>query len=625
MSRLLLIIIAVPLVLIIAAAILIPLLIDKDKILELAAAEVHKQTGATLEVSGDINLSIFPTLGVSLGETSVTMPEEQTMSLTAQSLEIGVQLLPLLSQKVEINTIALDGVVVKTQSAPEQPTLEASKLSDEELDAFYAERRKALADAGESAGAEAALAVPLALNVGELSVTNSRLETTDTHSGEVSVVELLNINARDLNLDGRPIPLKATVRRPGEQPLTVELDGSVRVPEGAQTVGIDELSVMLSGATPQPVKLTASGEVNLPRQIADLKLVISTGETRGDGQLRYASFESPQIDARMALNLLDPSLLVLAGPEATGEVADAPKTDGDAGDQPLPLDAIRAIDTQAVLEIAQAKFDAHTIENMKVSMRALDGVINISSLTGKLHGGVLDLKAKFNGKHNVAKLTTDGGINTLDIPTALKAMESEPVLEGTVDLNWELVSRGSTVNELVAAMAGPIILTANNALLKEVGVEEMMCKAVALANQESLSGEFPADSAFGALSAQVQVAEGKAHLQPLLASLPQIALSGSGYFDLVDQSFDTTFKARLSAGLEELDPACRVNDRLTAIDWPVKCAGDISGEPGDWCSVDSASIIEDLATQEVERKVQKEVERKFGKEAGGLLNNLFGK
>ncbi len=51
----------------------------------------------------------------------------------------------------------------------------------------------------------------------------------------------------------------------------------------------------------------------------------------------------------------------------------------------------------------------------------------------------------------------------------------------------------------------------------------------------------------------------------------------------------------------------------------------MAGEPGDWCAVDTAGIIEDLATQEVKRKATEEIERKLGKEAGDVLKGLFGK
>ena len=52
MPRVLLIILLVPIALILAAAILIPMLVDTDKILAMAAEEVKKQSGAELVVSG---------------------------------------------------------------------------------------------------------------------------------------------------------------------------------------------------------------------------------------------------------------------------------------------------------------------------------------------------------------------------------------------------------------------------------------------------------------------------------------------------------------------------------------------------------------------------------------------
>ncbi len=47
----------------------------------------------------------------------------------------------------------------------------------------------------------------------------------------------------------------------------------------------------------------------------------------------------------------------------------------------------------------------------------------------------------------------------------------------------------------------------------------------------------------------------------------------------------------------------------------MECEGNLSGEPGDWCGVDTGDILEQLAKQEAKRQVQKE--------AGKLLDKLF--
>ena len=613
MPRLILIPLSIILVLLVVAAILVALLLDEEKVLELASAALYEETGATLTVDGESRLSLFPTIGVSLADAALTMEDSAQPDLRARSLEIGVQLRPLFSGNVEINTIRLDGMTARIESAAEQAAADSSKLSDEQLDAFYAARREAIIEAGDAAGAELILAVPLALNVKHLVVTDSHLELVDPAVRESTVIELLRLETSGLNLEGKPISLELQLRVPGEQVIDVALDGNISVDQQTQVATLAAVNLAISGVTAQPLKLQTSGSVDLSRQVADLQLALEQGEMQGEGSLRYASFESPQIDTTLQLNLLDPALLALAGPEAAAAASkDTPTT---SGDEPLPLDTIRLIDTRADLTIDKARFNAHTVNNMQVKLRALDGVIQVTTLTGDLHGGKLDLQATFNGKHKTTKLNTIGSLTAMDIATALAAAESDPILTGTANLNWQLKSTGRSVNELITALSGPVKLLTEQVVLQEMSVEQMLCQAVALTNGEQLTTIFPANTKFQTLSADIQLAKGKALLRPLRADLPQIALKGTGAFDLLSQNFKATVKATLSPELKQLDHACRVSKRLTAIDWPVNCKGNVSTNPARWCSIDTEEIIQDLAKNEGRRKLEKE--------ANKLLKKLF--
>ena len=203
----------------------------------------------------------------------------------------------------------------------------------------------------------------------------------------------------------------------------------------------------------------------------------------------------------------------------------------------------------------------------------------------------------------------------MDIATALTAMESKPVLTGSANLDWKLASKGQTSNDLVAALTGPITAAVDDPVLKGIAVEKMICQAVALVNQQSLTASFPADTNFQALDAEIRLADGKAQLKPLRAELAGIKLGGTGLLDILSQDFKATLKARLSPELEQLDPACQVSKRLTAIDWPITCKGKLSEDPAKLCGVDTQEIIADLAKNEASRTVEKQ--------AGKLLDKLF--
>ena len=621
MSRFLLILFAVPAGLLLVALLLIPLLLDEQQLLNMATKIVKEETGATLTVGGEAHLSLFPKISVDLSDTAITMPDEEQPLLKARFLGLGLELIPLLSGAIQVGELSVDGLVMTLQSEPKEPAIDKVKLSDAQLDAVYAKRRQEREEAHQATvtGDEAA-AAPLVLNVRHLLVTDSVLEIVSAESGDRSRVEIINLEATDVNLDDRSIPLTVKARLEGGEgssPVEVSVAAQLRVNTATQQLRIESIALEASGVLADTISLHGQGVVDMRKQVADLQLDVALGETRGEGKLRFANLESPKIDATLHLNVFDPVLLALAGPDAGAAVSAQSTAEGDGGggDAPLPFNAIRALDTRAVLTIDRASFAGHNIEKVQAELRAAEGVVKLKTLTGVVHGGTLAMKATFNGKHNVGKLSARGSLTAMDIAVALDAMESEPVADGLANLEWQLKSRGTTSNELIEAMKGPIKVHTSNVNLKNLGIEKMLCEAVALANGESLENTLPASTHFETLTMDLAMRDGKLKMKPLRAELANVKLKGDGDMDLLQQSFSATFTASLSPGLEELDPACRVNERLTSIDWPVDCEGDITGDPAQWCQVDSQSIIEDLAAGEVKRKV--------GKEAGRLLDKLF--
>jgi hypothetical protein len=166
-------------------------------------------------------------------------------------------------------------------------------------------------------------------------------------------------------------------------------------------------------------------------------------------------------------------------------------------------------------------------------------------------------------------------------------------------------------------MKGPIDLQTRKVVLKNLGIEKMLCEAVAMANRESLKATLPDTTQFENLSVKLRMNQGKIQMNPFRAELANVKLKGEGDLDILLQDFKATFAASLSPGLGKLDPACRVNDRLTAISWPLNCKGNLDSDPADWCGVDSQKIIEDLATKEAMHQLEKEGSK--------LLDKLFKK
>lgn len=618
--RVLLWVVGIVVLLLVAALFLVPALIDERRLIGLAAEKIEAESGLRVEIGGEAFLSLFPDVALTTSQVAVSVPDGSA-EITADYLQAGVALIPLLSGRVEMDSITVEGLTLTrtldedAAAAARSAELDTSGMSRAELDAFYAARSEARKAARDDAAA--ALAAPLALQVGELVLRDIRVRSVDGNGELLGELQLRRLTGRDLNTAGRPIPISAQLVIPGEAPqqaINAVVNGSARVALDSRRATLSDIRVVVTGATAEQLELTLNGEAALDRQTADLEIHLAIGELRGDGSLRFDNFGSPMIDADLELTTLDPALLLLAGPDAAQAAPETPEPAGD-GDAPLPLHTLRMIDTAATLTIDTVLLDAHQLQNVQAQLRVVDGVATLDPVTATVHGGSIDVTAELNGRYNTATVSTAGGVTGLDLAPAVAALDSGMRARGSADLRWELAGSGRSRNELTQSLNGPIEFSTADVTLEGIALQRMFCQAVALANQEKLVAQFPRDTQFEALSASVQLDNGVARLDPLTAQLPTVALDGTGTLSLDTRDLRASLRARLDPDLGEFDPACRIDERYTALRWPVECRGNLAGSPGDWCRVDTTQILKDLAEYEARQAIEKK--------AGKLLKKLI--
>ncbi len=102
---------------VIAAAVLIPIFVNPNDYKPQIEALVKAKTGRQLTLHGDIELSVFPWLGLRLGPTLLSNPPGFPGAPFAKvaSGELRVKLLPLLDKRVELGTVVLDGLVLNLE------------------------------------------------------------------------------------------------------------------------------------------------------------------------------------------------------------------------------------------------------------------------------------------------------------------------------------------------------------------------------------------------------------------------------------------------------------------------------------------------------------------------------
>ena len=98
--------------LIVVAAIVASRVIDPNDYREQIQTVVKEKTGRDLAINGDLSVSLFPWIGISLNDVSLSnaVGFKAAPFAKIQAADVKVKLLPLLSEQVEVSTIVLKGL-----------------------------------------------------------------------------------------------------------------------------------------------------------------------------------------------------------------------------------------------------------------------------------------------------------------------------------------------------------------------------------------------------------------------------------------------------------------------------------------------------------------------------------
>lgn len=314
--KLLLWVVGLLVALIVAAVIVVPLVFDPNDYRDEINALVERQTGRELVIEGNIGLSVFPWLGVEIGETRLSNAEGFGPEPFArlQEAEVRVKLLPLLRKQVEVDTVILAGLRLNLArnaagatnwddlvQAPAEPPAPAPK-----------EKAKAVTP-------EEMLA---ALAIGGVRISDAHVVWDDQVTGQRAEISRFDLETGALDLTA-PFPVTLRTDFSAKAPQAqghLAFDTKVGIDLSAQryslnglTLDLDLKSPLVPGGT-LAARLTADASADLRQQVAELtglKLEALGTELAAEARAT-AILAQPDVTGTLTLDLRDPSKLAAA-------------------------------------------------------------------------------------------------------------------------------------------------------------------------------------------------------------------------------------------------------------------------------------------------------------------------
>ncbi len=312
---------AAGLLLLIAAAIV--LLVDPNDFRDDITEAVQAATGRELVIEGDLELSLFPWLGLSLGEARlgnapsfVKAGGDKDFARVAK-VDIRAKLLPLLQQRLVMKTVHLRGMRVNLQRAADGRNNWDDLLGAPQDDGTRAQapRESEAPSPGPS----------LVLAIGGLDISDAQLVWDDRQAGQRIELKRLSLQTGPI-APGSPMDIKLdaqlTVAQPALQ-TPLALRGRVTAHLPAQTFRLDnlDLALELQGAalpvSPLALHLTGNMSADLASQQAqisqlqlqalgltlDARARVQLADSQAGGNVSLASFSPRELASRLGIAL----------------------------------------------------------------------------------------------------------------------------------------------------------------------------------------------------------------------------------------------------------------------------------------------------------------------------------
>lgn len=269
--------------LVLAAIVLIPRLVDPNDFKPEIIAATKKATGRELTIRDDIGLSVFPNLALKLGGVTLGNASgfDAKHMAAMEELDLRVALQPLLSRKLDVDTIVVRGLSLNLEVAAD------GRNNWTGLGAGGGGETTS-ADTG-SAGAD------LDINIAGIDVSDANLLFDDRSAGKRYELSGLNFTTGTIATD-KPVPVNAGFTLTSSAPaqtFTVTLDSQVTANAELNRFAIDDLVVTLAAAG-----------AGLPAGGLDLGLNANIALDQAAGTLAISdlALNGPDLDLSGALN-----------------------------------------------------------------------------------------------------------------------------------------------------------------------------------------------------------------------------------------------------------------------------------------------------------------------------------
>jgi AsmA protein len=672
------------LLLVIAAAIILPLVFDPNDFKDEIVAQVEEQTGRTLQIEGDLKLSVIPWLGLETGAVSLGNAEGfgDEPFAAADAIAVRVKLMPLLSSELEVDTVGIDGLVLNLAKAKDGRTNWDDLATEQES------KPQEPAQAGPEDGGLKRLAI------NGIDISDGRVTWDDRQSGQRYEIDQIKLNTGSI-VPGKPVALDmGLVLKSSDPELNAALDmgGTIEVDQDADTLRIDalKLTVDAQGAALPQGSLRAQLQTGLVLKLDGSSLQLNalkldSGDLHLSGDLQGANLNAQpafsgslklaelnfrdwissqgmavpetadpkaltRLSADVSLNAkgsttnIDKLALVLDDtningkaslkgdavgftlnvdaidldrylppPEEGGEEgAAASAGDGSAAaeEELFPIETLRGLNLNGVLNIQRLTINKLLAEGVKVTVKAGGGKLQMQQQVSSFYQGSYTGQTNINVQGKTPVLKIRSALSGIQAGPLLKDMTGDDKLTGKGRFNAELTASGNSTDAVKRSLGGNLNFRFEDGAVKGINLAQKIRELKALTDgKKAADADEPLQTDFSELTGSGVITRGVLSNKDLLAKSPYLRVQGDGTVNLVNEK--TKYNLRTVLVNTSKGQGGKELASLEGVTIPVRVSGRYSDPK---YSINWGEVLVDSQKDKLKEKLEKSLLKKLQKD-----------
>jgi AsmA protein len=542
---------------------------DPNEYKALVTEKVKEATGRELVINGPIEIGLFPTFELKLSDVTLSNPLNAGFRgqefIVFKEAGLGVKVLPLLQQKIEVSDISITGLTARLV------VLENGKNS------WTFDTPKAKEAVKETAKpSETPSAMP-DFTISSIKIADSTVYFEDKASGARISMHGFNANMSDVGLN---------------KDMSADF-----------ALGFDNGSIMTD------IKGDAVLNVNLDNEILTVKSFdISANDQALKGNLIVKSFTKPDIKFDVSSDRIDANKIVLnAGPEspAAAKVKKAPA-------KPVAVDFsfLNNMKLNGGIKVGELVFAPYTIKDVSAKVTGDYGSVKLDQSLEIFSGQIASVSSIY-AKGN--KVESQGVVTDLDLASLTKTLQGQDYVSGLLNTKYNITTSGATDKALLNNLSGSANANVGSGVISKWELSKRLNQILAIIKSGDISAAATAkDTAsdsfeFTSVNADMLINTGVVNNETFTMKSPGMEVLGQGTVDLANQLVNYNLEPTLGKGLLEKSSVRSI---------PLKISGPFDNLK---YTLDVQDAVKQKVKDEVKRGLDKVIDDDVKKKIDGFL------